>query len=172
MVETRPQVIDATGRAIDNGWTQLADAAPLPAAGGVILPLARLLATAEAVLPVRLGVLLAPGDAPDAVAALLHRLGVVAVSFPKFRDGRGFTQARSLREHFGYGGEIRAVGHVLPDQFLSLLRCGVSTVELAEGQDPAVWRSVLALRGGLDTRPVAERPLPLLRRLAAPIGIE
>jgi uncharacterized protein (DUF934 family) len=172
VVETRQLVIDAKGAVVDSAWTLLADDAPLPAQGDVILPLARLLATPEAELPSRLGVQLTPADAPEALAALLPRLALVAVSFPKFRDGRGFTQARSLREHFGYTGEIRAVGHVIADQFLALLRCGVTTVELAQGQDPAIWHAVLALRGGLDTRPVAERALPLLRRLAAPIGID
>lgn len=126
----------------------------------------------------RRGDVVAPdGVEPDAVlapedtlATLLPRfdeLRLIAVSFPKFRDGRGFTQIRSLREH-GFRGEIRAVGHVLPDQFMSLVRCGVSTVELPRGSDPALWRAVLALHGGFETQPLQERPLPLLRRLAVP----
>jgi uncharacterized protein (DUF934 family) len=113
------------------------------------------------------GAVLAPEDAIDALLPALDRLALIAVTFPKFRDGRGFTQIRALRER-GYRGEIRAVGHVLPDQFMSLVRCGVSTVALPEGADPAVWRAVLALHGGGETQPVAERAWPLLRRLAVP----
>ncbi len=112
-------------------------------------------------------VTLEPASSIDALLPNLGTLKCIAVSFPKFRDGRGFTHIRALREN-GFKGEIRAVGHVLPDQFLSLCRCGVSTVTLPEGAAPALWRNVLALHGGDTTQPLAERPLPLLRRLAVP----
>jgi uncharacterized protein (DUF934 family) len=162
-------VIDKTGKPVASAWTVLTDDAPLPASGPMVLPLARLLAAPEQALslPGGVGVLLAPEDRVDDLAPLLGRLALVQIAFPKFRDGRGFTQARALREHHAYGGDIRAVGHPLPDQYLALLRCGVSTVELADDQDPAIWANVLALRGGLDTRPRTEQPVPLLRRLAA-----
>jgi len=171
VVDQAERVIDATGTEIADPWTFVADEAPVPS-DHAVLPLARLLGLAPSDLPQRLGVRLAPSDAMDALVPLLPRLALIEVSFPKFRDGRGFTQARELRERHGFAGEIRAVGHVLPDQFLSLLRCGVSSVALAPGQDQSVWRESLALRGGLDTRPVAEQALPLLRRLAAPIGVK
>ena len=58
-----------------------------------------------------------------------------------FRDGRGFTLARTLRERHDYRGEIRAVGHILPDQYLFLLRCGVDTVALPTGTDLAPWHA-------------------------------
>jgi uncharacterized protein (DUF934 family) len=109
--------------------------------------------------------------ATDAVEQLVPHfaaLRLIEIVFPKYRDGRGFTQARALREHHGFSGDIRASGAVIADQYLALLRCGFSSFALAPGQDPHVWSDVLILRGGLDTRPIAERPLPLLRRLAAP----
>ena len=171
MVEPAEQVIDATGTVIASRWTLVAEDASLPTEDGV-LPLARLLGVTPADLPERVGVRLAPADSVEALVPLLARLALIEVSFPRFRDGRGFTQARELREHYGFAGDIRAVGHVLPDQFLSLLRCGVTTFVLTGGQTPSVWRESLALRGGLDTRPVSERALPLLRRLAAPIGVK
>jgi uncharacterized protein (DUF934 family) len=164
-------VIDRTGQPISNAWTTLAAEAPLPEAGPVILPLARLLAEpASLALQGGIGALIGPEDDLAALAPLLSKLALVAIAFPKFRDGRGFTQMRALREHRGYTGEIRATGHPLPDQFLNLVRCGVTSVDLPQGQDAAVWVSVLKLHGGLDTRPVAERPLPLLRRLAVPFA--
>lgn len=165
------KVIDATAEVIASDWTLVPDEAPWPDSGAVIVTPARLLATPPATLPQRLGVVLAPADQPDALAPLLHRLALVAVSFPRFRDGRGFTQARRLREFHGFAGDIRAVGHVLPDQFLALLRCGVTSVALAEGQQEAVWRAVLALRAGHDSAAPDQRRLPLLRRLAAPIAV-
>jgi len=165
-------VIDRTGAVIANAWTTLAADEALPSAGPVIVPLARLLAETDGVLalPGGVGVLVACDEALEQIVPLLPNLALVAVAFPKFRDGRGFTQIRALRDQFGWHGEIRAVGDALPDQFLSLVRLGVSTVELGEGEDPASWSGVLALRGGLDSRPAAEQPLPLLRRLAAPFA--
>lgn len=56
------------------------------------------------------------------------------------RDGRGFTQARSLRERLAFRHEIRATGNILPDQYAFLLRCGITTVETQDGSDPAAWQ--------------------------------
>ncbi len=162
------QVIDRQGRLIVDAWSTLAEGAAWPASGRVIAPVARL---PEAPAGVEPGALLTPDETLDDLLPWLPRLGLIAVSFPKFRDGRGFSQARALREHHGYTGDIRAVGHPLPDQYLALIRCGVSTVELPEQDDPRIWAEVLALRGGLDALPLAERPVPLLRRLAARIDV-
>ena len=164
-------VIDAAGQPIANDWITVAGDAPLPDAGPVILPLARLLAEPAALARTGgVGALIGPDDDLAPLAPLLANLALVAIAFPKFRDGRGFTQMRALREHHAYTGEIRATGHPLPDQFLNLVRCGVTSVDLPPGQDAAIWASVLKLHGGLDIRPVAERPLPLLRRLGVPFA--
>jgi uncharacterized protein (DUF934 family) len=161
-------VIDRTGQPIADAWATIGPEAELPAAGPLIVPLARVLAEPAILdLPGGLGAEIGPDDDLAALLPILPRLALVAVTFPKFRDGRGFTQIRALREHHGFAGEIRVVGHSLPDQFMNLVRCGASSVSLPQGQDPALWAAVLALHGGLDTRPVGERPLPLLRRLVA-----
>lgn len=70
---------------------------------------------------------LAPDSKLEEIAPELAGAKVVAVEFPKFRDGRGFTIARALRGHYGYKGEIRAVGHYLPDQFEALISCGFTS---------------------------------------------
>ncbi len=80
---------------------------------------------------------------PEDLAPLLDRVTLVAIEFPKFRDGRGFTIARTLRERYGYRGEIRAVGHLLPDQHSHALRCGFSTVAVPDGADLGPWQAAL-----------------------------
>ena len=60
----------------------------------------------------------------------------IAVDFPAFTDGRGYTIARLLRERYGYTGEIRAVGDVLVDQLDYMRRCGFSAMALRDDQHP------------------------------------
>ena len=68
---------------------------------------------------------------PDPVAAF-QRLALIALRFDAFTDGRGFSTARTLRERYGYQGELRAVGGFLPDQLHYLRRCGCNAFELPE----------------------------------------
>ncbi len=86
-----------------------------------------------------LGVVLPAGTKLEEVAPYLARLELIAIDFPKFRDGRGFTIARNLRERHNFQGEIRAVGHLIADQYALLLRTGFSSVEISETAKPAVW---------------------------------
>jgi uncharacterized protein (DUF934 family) len=160
-------LLDAAGAETPDNWVAVADEADIPA-GPAIVPLARLLRDAE-ILTARnapLGVLLAPNAKPEAVADMLDRLDAIAIEFPKFRDGRGFTIARTLRERYGYKGEIRAVGHILPDQALFLLRSGFTTFVPPEGQNLDRWAELIA-RGETHE---AEAKLPLLRRSTLPFS--
>lgn len=79
----------------------------------------------------RLGVRLTGADAVEALRDDLGRLALIAIEFPSFTDGRGFSQARLLREAYGFKGEIRAVGDFLPDQLAFLARCGFDSFELS-----------------------------------------
>ena len=63
------------------------------------------------------------GDDARALTPYLDRLALIEVSFPSFRDGRGYSAARILRE-VGYAGELRAAGDILVDQLAFLRRCG------------------------------------------------
>jgi uncharacterized protein (DUF934 family) len=169
-------VLDAKGRLVADAWLRVADDAPLPDAP-VILSLARLRAETLAGRNAPLGLALEPATQPEEIAELLPRLALVAVLLPKSKDGRAFTQARALREHFDFTGEIRATGHVLPDQWRMLQRCGVSTVELPEGADAAQWqrsRDVIDIAYQAAQDGMAEAALPAgsalglrRRRLAA-----
>ncbi|WP_137133957.1 DUF934 domain-containing protein [Rhizobium sp. FKY42] len=73
---------------------------------------------------VGLGVLVKPADDVSRLEPYLYRLALIAVAFPAFNDGRGFSHASLLRERLGYANELRAVGDVLIDQVPLMLRCG------------------------------------------------
>lgn len=87
------------------------------------------------------GVLLQPDDDFETLLPDLPRLRLIAVNFPVFTDGRGYSTARLLRERHGYRGELRALGDVLRDQLYFLRRCGFDAFALRAGQD-----AVAALR--------------------------
>lgn len=73
------------------------------------------------------GVLLRPADDVTRLEPYLDRIALVAIAFPAFSDGRGFSQATLLRERLGYKGEVRAVGDVLIDPIPLMLRTGFTS---------------------------------------------
>lgn len=79
---------------------------------------------------------LEPGDDARALIPSLDRIALVEVSFPSFRDGRGYSAARILREA-GYAGELRAAGDVLVDQMPLMRRCGFDSFAPEAALDPA-----------------------------------
>lgn len=89
----------------------------------------------------RLGVELAPAERVEEFEEDLRRLDLVVLDFPAFGEGRGFSQARLLRERYDFRGELRACGRgVTPDSAHLLLRCGVDAFELAS---PAAGAALL-----------------------------
>lgn len=87
-----------------------------------------------------LGILLRSDQSPEEIRDSLDRFTLIALDFPVFSDGRGFSSARLLRERFSFDGELRAVGDVRRDQFLFLLRCGFDTFEIKDGSDIKKWK--------------------------------
>jgi phosphoadenosine phosphosulfate reductase len=129
--ETLPIWRDAAFHADE--WTRLAPEAELPAAGEPLLaPLAAFLAEPQKFLGYngRLGVEVSSGESVRPLEPHLARLSLVAVNFPKFHDGRGYSAVRLLRERYTYQGEIRATGDVLADQIPLMRRCGVTSYEV------------------------------------------
>ena len=63
------------------------------------------------------------------VAADFSGFSVIVLEFPAFKDGRAYSQARLLRERYGFAGEIRARGEILQDQLFFMVRCGVNAFE-------------------------------------------
>ena len=79
---------------------------------------------------------LEPDEDARALIPFLDRLALIEVAFPKFRDGRGYSSARILREA-GYTGELRAQGDVLVDQIAYLKRCGFDSFAPEKSLNPA-----------------------------------
>ncbi len=149
---------------VQDGWTHLADEDPIPAGADIVVSLERFLEDPETLLvgEGRLGVRLGPVDEPEALAPYFDRITLIAVDFPKFTDGRGYSTARLLRMRYGWSGELRAIGDVLPDQVFYMQRCGFDSFEVRA--DKKLDTALAAL----DTFSVryqgAEDELPLYRR--------
>ena len=127
-------------RAIANDrYTLLRDAASLadvPDGVPVIVPLALWLERRSALIARgETGVWLAPADHPAAVADDVDRLPVIAIDFPQFTDGRGYSHARLLRERYHYAGELRAIGDIQRDQLYYLGQCGFDAFLIPDGRD-------------------------------------
>jgi uncharacterized protein (DUF934 family) len=130
----------------DDLFVTLADDEAAPASvSAVILSFARFQREGEAWLSqgARVGVRLEPDQPVEGLAYDLPRLALVALAFPKFRDGRAYSAAALLRERYGFGGEVRAVGDVLRDQALPMLRCGFDAFEPADGASVDDWGQAL-----------------------------
>ena len=114
------------GAEIEDAWSFVEGDADVPATGCVTVSLARLVKDTDALLArnTQVGVRLEPADDPHDLEPFLDRLGLIEVSFPKYTDGRGYSQAQLLRRRLGYTGELRAIGHVLTDQILYMNRSG------------------------------------------------
>ncbi len=94
----------------------------------------------------------------------LPRLALVALHFPKWTDGRAYSQARLLRTRHRFGGELRAIGDVIPDMAAQLSRTGFDSVQLRAGESVAVARRMLALIPGFYQADVHEPRLRFARQ--------
>jgi len=110
------------------------DGKAYPDEKGVIVTLARFQGERDNLFAHRnlVGVRLASNENPTVLKADLHRLAVVVLEFPKFRDGRAFSWARMLRTRFDYKGEIRATGDFLLDQLAFMARTGIDAFEVRQ----------------------------------------
>lgn len=105
-----------------------------PDADAAIVPFDRLEAAIADRRPgQRLGVDLPNDLHPDALRPFLRRLDLIAIPFPRFSDGRGFSLGRMLRA-MGYAETLRATGWIIPDQFGFALRCGFDEIEIDDAQ--------------------------------------
>jgi uncharacterized protein (DUF934 family) len=145
--EDRPVMpLYKNGAFVDDLWRFVEEGEDVPPSGHVILPLDWWLAERAAFdgSNVALGVRVEPGTPVESLVGDLPRLSLIALSFPKFQDGRNFSLARMLRERYGFEGELRAVGEVLLDQMQAMTRCGIDAFEIA---DPATIKALREGRG-------------------------
>lgn len=101
-----------------------------------------------------------------AQAGALQGVARIELNFPKFTDGRAFSQAVLLRRRYGFTGEIRATGDVLIDQLVQMHRCGFDSAVLREGLDPGVAQRQFERYAGFYQGD-ALQPAPLFARRAA-----
>ena len=113
-----------------------------------------------------LGIWLGPEDKVEDIAADVDDFTVIAVHFPKFADGRGYSTGRLLRERYGYDGELRAFGDIGRDQIFYLNRVGFDSFVL--GEDRNAEDALKAFADFPESYQAgADQPIPLFRRRAA-----
>jgi len=169
------------GHVVEDPFVRALDDAPIPDGVPVIVPGARFIADARDLVQrdAPIGVLW-PNDRKVAeLAPWLDHISLVALVFPKFRDGRAYSQARLIREHYGFRGTLRATGDILRDQFNFLVRAGFDSFDVKKAADARVFAEVLArysvvYQPGADGRiaaprrriqkPAARLPLPVGER--------
>lgn len=111
------------------------------------------------------GVCLDSADLADTLGDKARDLPLIAINFPTFMDGRGFSTARLLRDSYGFEGELRAVGHIIRDQLFYLRRCGFNSFVFGDEVDAeAALASLEDFSEAYQT--CVERKQPLFRRRA------
>lgn len=140
----------------------------VPTSGDVIVPLALWVKRREDFLayPAGIGLWLDSNEGPESIAGEVERFPVIAVNFPQFGDGRGYSIARLLRERHGFKGELRAIGDVSQDHLYFMEQCGFNAFALRDDQDAQAALSVFGTFSDGYQRS-ALRPMPLFRRRLA-----
>ena len=122
------------GSFVTDDWRTVGEGEAAPAAGHVIFTLDWWKQERHVYdgSNVAIGLLIEPATKLEEIAEDIHRFSLIAVSFPKFGDGRGYSQACLLRERHGFKGELRATGDVLLDQIQVMSRCGFDSFEISD----------------------------------------
>lgn len=158
-----PNKIIKAGSIVDDHWQLITDEEQTLPNGAIIIPFAMWQAQ-KATLSGRteLGIWLNSDESPQLIADSLKHFSVVAINFPVFADGRGFSYARELREKHQYDGEIRAIGHFIRDQLFYLQRCGFDAFNL---NNTELEKSLSSFNDFSDSYQAAQdQPTPLFKR--------
>ena len=161
-----PQLIK-NGALVDDGWTlrrELGSLSDLASGSREIVPLAFWLANRDALLARGdIGVWLAPDADPESLSADTGALPLIAVDFPAFTDGRGYSIGRLLRDRYEFRGELRAIGDILRDQLFALAECGFDAFAIRADRDAAAALAGLADFAGIYAS-TSRTPQPWFRR--------
>jgi uncharacterized protein (DUF934 family) len=154
-----------SGRIATDIFVHVADDAELPGDGAVLISAARFLENPEAIARRlgKTGVIWPNNRDVDDLVPYLDRLAMVALVFPTFRDGRAYSQARLLRERYGFKGELRATGQVLRDQFVFMLRAGFDAFEVKKEADAEAFTNT-AKRYSVFYQPTGDGRLTALHQ--------
>jgi uncharacterized protein (DUF934 family) len=129
------------GQIVTDPWVRVEDDADISGETAVVVSLKRWLDEAETLksrnAPV--AVALSNDQSPSQLVDDFDSIDAVFLTFPAYTDGRAYSQARLLRQRYGFQGEIRATGNVLRDQYAFMQRCGFDAYDVAEGIDLAGW---------------------------------
>lgn len=153
------------GQVVENNWQLVAADTEIPPAGNILVPAAYWQANQQRLADHSgdVGVWIDSHEEIEAFSGSIAAAPVIAINFPKFVDGRGFSLARLLRERYGYIGEIRAVGHFIRDQLYMMQRCGFNAFQFDSEIDLAAASQ--SLTDFSDSYQVAaDQPEPLFRR--------
>ena len=133
------------GRIVDDPWRHLDDGEPVPDGEPATVSFKRWSGERDALYRRNgsIGVRLANDVPPVSLAPDVERFDLIILSFPRFTDGRAYSQARLLRTRLGYRGELRATGDVLRDQLLFMRRCGFDAYEVSERAVAEDWPAAL-----------------------------
>ena len=161
-----PQLIK-NGAIVDDPWSlrrELGSPAELGDGTREIVPLSFWLAHRDALIARGgIGVWLAPDADPEALSADAGKLPLIAVDFPAFTDGRGYSIGRLLRDRYGFKGELRAIGDILRDQLFALAECGFDAFAIRDDRDAAA--ALAGLRDFASIYATTSRtPQPWFRR--------
>jgi len=129
------------GEVVDDVWAFVEDGHELSPGGCVTVSLGRFLSEHDQLLHRNrsIGVRLNVGDDPGLLAPFIDQIHLIELQFPKYTDGRAFSQAQLLRRRQGYKGEIRAIGQVLRDQLRLMIRSGFDAMVIDEADAEAVY---------------------------------
>lgn len=133
------------GKIVDDIWLHVGDDEPLPSSGAIVVTLGRWQQDRAALIgrTDSIGVHLTADQSPEQIRADIGELSLVELEFPAFTNGRAYSYARLLHR-YGFTGEIRAVGNVLRDQYLNMLRCGFNALEIKPGETEADWAKTIS----------------------------
>ena len=153
------------GKISDDTLAHVADDAPIPDHGAILISVARFLEDPEALSrrAAGTGVIWPNNRDVDDLVPYLDRLAVIALVFPTFRDGRADSPARLLRERYNFRGELRATGQVLRDQFVFMTRAGFDTFEVKKEADAAAFAETMK-RYSVFYQPTGDGRLTALNR--------
>lgn len=131
-----PKPVIKNFRVVEDDW-QLVTDQELPASGKVIVPLAMWQENRASLQQQfeKVAVWLDSVEPPALIAEDLPQLELVAINFPVFADGRGYSYARELVSRYNFPGEIRAIGDVLRDQMFYMKRCGFNAFDVRPDRD-------------------------------------